>query len=78
MDVSERSVGESAIEDAAEGNVTESSRSPVTSLKCRAPSWSNVVLCAIMLCVALLLVCPLIVFYLPRDDQPSVRLYAVF
>ena len=77
MNASERFVGESAIEDAAEGNVTESSRSPVTPLKCRA-SLSKVVLCAVMLCVALLLVCPLIVFYLPRDDQPSVRVYAVF
>ena len=59
-------------ENAAEDSVSDSSRWPITLVNCRALPWTNVVLCAIILCVTLLLVLPLTVFYLPRDDQLSV------
>lgn len=76
MNASKRFVG-SLSDDAAEGSVTDSSRSSIIPVSCRALPWTNVVLCVIILSVALLLVLPLMVFYLPRDDQPSVRLYKV-
>ena len=59
-------------------DLTEGNKSSVTPLKCRAPSWTNLLLCAVILCVALLLAFPLLVFYLPRDDKPSVRVYIFY
>ena len=59
-------------------DLTEGNKSSVTPLKCRAPSWTNLLLCAVIICVVLLLVFPLMVYYLPRDDQASVRVYSAF
>ena len=66
-------VGEGIPENAAEDSATNSSRWHTTPVNCRALPWTNVVLCAIILCVVVLLALPLMVFYLPRDDQRSVR-----
>ena len=58
--------------DSAAKDMPGDSVSHSKTVSCRG-SWPNIVLCIIIVLVALLLALPLMVFYIPRDDEPDVR-----
>ena len=54
-------------------DMPDNSKSHSKAMNCRGLAWSNIVLCIIIGFLALLLALPLMVFFLPRNDELEVR-----